>query len=52
MEKVFTCSLIPCGENSHVNPHEEPQVTVSPANKIVININSIPTRAFKSCCRG
>ena len=42
MENVFTYSLIPCGENSHVNPHEKPQVTVSLANKVVININSIP----------
>ena len=42
MENVFTYSLIPCGENSHVNPQEKPQVIVSLANKIVININSIP----------
>lgn len=41
-----------CGENSHVNPHEKPQVTVSSTNKIVININSIPIGTFKSCCRG
>ena len=41
MENVFTYSLIPCGENSHVNPYEKPEVTVSLVNKIVININSI-----------
>lgn len=46
MEKVLTCSLILCGENSHLNPHEKPQVTTSRTNKIAININSIFSRAF------
>lgn len=30
---VLTCSLIPCGENSHLTPHEKSQVRTSPARE-------------------